>query len=115
MPVLLTPDKFDAWTQGDDKGLLKPAPEGYRFTTTRRSLWFAPTLAASTGISYAVAQVATGGTCGPDFRIWQVGLKNTWSPAQNLDLGIEFDYTKLEQQYSGSTGTLGGNCHVSGK
>ena len=29
MPVLLTPDKFDAWVEGDDKSLLKPAPEGY--------------------------------------------------------------------------------------
>ena len=29
MPVLLTPNKFDAWMEGDDKALLKPAPEGY--------------------------------------------------------------------------------------
>ena len=29
MPVLLTPDKFDAWVEGDDKSLLQPAPEGY--------------------------------------------------------------------------------------
>jgi putative SOS response-associated peptidase YedK len=29
MPVLLTRDKWDAWISGDDKSLLKPAPEGF--------------------------------------------------------------------------------------
>ena len=28
MPVLLTPDKLEAWVEGDDKALLKPAPKG---------------------------------------------------------------------------------------
>ena len=29
MPVLLTPDKYDAWVKGADKSLLRPAPEGF--------------------------------------------------------------------------------------
>ena len=38
MPVLLTPDKFDALLQGYDNSLLRPAPEGYlkRKAVTKR-------------------------------------------------------------------------------
>ena len=41
-------------------------------------------------------------TCNPDFAIMQVGVRNTWSPVANLDIGVEVLYTRLDQNMVGT-------------
>jgi hypothetical protein len=43
----------------------------------------------------------------PDFAIWQVGSRTTWTPVQNLDVSVDVLYNKLESGYDGGTINLG--------
>jgi hypothetical protein len=35
--------------------------------------------------------------CDPDFMVWGVGTRTVWNPIQNLDLGAEIMYSRLDQ------------------
>jgi hypothetical protein len=35
--------------------------------------------------------------CDPDFMVWGVGTRTVWSPIQNLELGAEIMYSRLDQ------------------
>jgi hypothetical protein len=35
--------------------------------------------------------------CDPDFMVWGVGTRTVWSPIQNLELGAEVMYSRLDQ------------------
>ncbi|MBI5264017.1 MAG: porin [Bradyrhizobium sp.] len=41
-------------------------------------------------------------TCDPDFEIWQIGTKTSWTPVRNLTLSGEVMYTKLDQKNTGA-------------
>jgi porin-like protein len=43
----------------------------------------------------------TGNSCNPDFDFYQVGTRTQWNPAPNLDIGVEFLYTRLNTAYKG--------------
>jgi hypothetical protein len=40
-----------------------------------------------------------GGTCNPDWHMWQVGTRTVWSPVANLELGVELLYSKFETEH----------------
>jgi hypothetical protein len=35
--------------------------------------------------------------CDPDFMVWGVGTRTVWNPIENLDLGAEIMYSRLDQ------------------
>jgi hypothetical protein len=43
-----------------------------------------------------------GEVCDPDFAVLQIGTRTVWSPARNLDIGVELLYTRLNQNNVGS-------------
>ena len=50
----------------------------------------------------ATAQLGLIGTCNPDFNIYQAGLITRWTPVKNLTFSADFNYTRLDQAYSGT-------------
>jgi porin-like protein len=72
----------------------------------------------------AVGAVGAGGigaplptTCDPSFAIWQAGTRTIWSPARNLDIGLEVLYTRFDQNMIGTwnlgpTGSRAGGLHT---
>jgi hypothetical protein len=50
--------------------------------------------------------------CNPNWSIWQVGQRTTWSPVRNLDIGVEVLYTKIEQNNVGTWTAGGGNTYL---
>ncbi len=54
--------------------------------------------------------------CDPDFMVWGLGTRTVWNPIQNLDLGAEVMYSRLEQNmgagvvlsFPGATGSATG-------
>jgi hypothetical protein len=51
------------------------------------------------------AAVGTGAvvtaSCNPDFSMWRVASRTMWNPVQNLDVGVEVAYTKIDSGNSG--------------
>ncbi|MCK1569021.1 porin [Bradyrhizobium sp. 173] len=50
------------------------------------------------------ANIATvaGTTCNPDFNIAQLGFVTRWTPVKNLTFSGDFNWTRLDQKYSGA-------------
>jgi porin-like protein len=40
--------------------------------------------------------------CSPDFAFWQIGSRTIWNPVQNLDLGVEVMYNRLQSGFAGN-------------
>ena len=61
---------------------------------------------SGTGKTLVCAAVApllvAGSTCNPDFDIWQIGTKTSWTPVENMTFSGEVLYTSLNQKYSGA-------------
>ncbi|MCK1437550.1 porin [Bradyrhizobium sp. 15] len=59
---------------------------------------------------FALVATAAGTTCNPDFNIAQLGLIHRWTPVKNLTFSADFNWTHLDQKYSGAVGvpTLAG-------
>jgi hypothetical protein len=51
----------------------------------------------------ALFAAATGGTAAtnPDFSTWQIGTRTAWAPVNNLEVGVDVIYTKLNSANSG--------------
>jgi hypothetical protein len=55
--------------------------------------------------------------CNPDFVVWGLGTRTVWNPMQNLDLGAEVMYSRIEQNmgtgvllnFAGTGGAAAGN------
>jgi hypothetical protein len=59
---------------------------------------------------YAPSLVA-GSTYNPDFKIWQIGSRTSWTPVQNLTFSGEVLYTTIDQSSTGGvTATAAGNA-----
>lgn len=48
------------------------------------------------------ALLTAGSTCNPDFDLWVVGTKTTWTPVSKFSISGEVNYQRLNQNYSGS-------------
>ncbi|MCK1546953.1 porin [Bradyrhizobium sp. 160] len=53
---------------------------------------------------FALVATAAGTTCNPDFNIAQLGLITRWTPVKNLTFSADFNWTHLDQKYSGAVG-----------
>jgi hypothetical protein len=42
-----------------------------------------------------------GNTCDPSFSFWQAGTRTQWNPVEQLDIGLELLYTRLNTAYAG--------------
>jgi hypothetical protein len=42
-----------------------------------------------------------GNSCDPDFSFFQVGTRTQWNPVAQLDIGLEFLYTRLNTAFAG--------------
>jgi hypothetical protein len=42
-----------------------------------------------------------GNSCDPDFSFWQVGTRTQWNPVPQLDIGLEFLYTRVNTAFAG--------------
>ena len=56
---------------------------------------------AAAGAFAAVTPVA-GNSCNPDFSFWQIGTRTQWNPVQQLDIGLDIAYTRLNTAYKGA-------------
>jgi hypothetical protein len=45
----------------------------------------------------------SGNSCNPDFSFWQIGTRTQWNPVQQLDIGLDLLYTRLNTAYKGAT------------
>lgn len=52
--------------------------------------------------SAGIAALALTGTCNPDFDIAQLGLITRWIPVKNLAFSADFNWTRIDQKYSGT-------------
>ncbi|AWM07912.1 porin [Bradyrhizobium symbiodeficiens] len=52
--------------------------------------------------SAGMAALALTGTCNPDFDIAQVGFITRWTPVKNLTFSGDFNWTRIDQKYSGT-------------
>ncbi|OAE98967.1 polymerase [Bradyrhizobium centrolobii] len=52
--------------------------------------------------SAAITTLALTGTCNPDFNIGQAGVITRWTPVKNLTFSGDFNWTRLDQKYSGT-------------
>ncbi len=52
--------------------------------------------------SAGMAALALTGTCNPDFDIAQVGFITRWVPVKNLTFSGDFNWTRIDQKYSGT-------------
>jgi len=59
-------------------------------------------LICSTGVLRTTT--LAGGTCNPDFNIWQIGSITRWTPVKNLTFSGEVMYTGLDQNMHGLVG-----------
>ena len=50
----------------------------------------------------AVALLGLVGTCNPDFNIAAIGFNTIWKPVPNLAFTADFNWTRLDQKYSGT-------------
>ncbi|QQO13868.1 porin [Bradyrhizobium diazoefficiens] len=48
------------------------------------------------------ALLTAGSICNPDFDLWVVGTKATWTPVNKFAISGEVNYERLNQNYSGS-------------
>ena len=46
--------------------------------------------------------LVAGSTCNPDYNIGQMGLITRWTPVKNLTFSADFNWTHLDQKYSGA-------------
>ncbi|MGW1419942.1 porin [Bradyrhizobium manausense] len=46
--------------------------------------------------------LVAGSTCNPDFNITQAGIITRWTPVKNLTFSGDFNWTRLDQKYSGA-------------
>ena len=53
------------------------------------------------------ALLVAGSTCNPDFNIAQAGIITRWTPVKNLTFSGDFNWTRLDQKYSGSVASPG--------
>jgi hypothetical protein len=44
---------------------------------------------------------APNGQCDPDWSSWRIGSRTMWNPVQNLDVGVEIFYTKVNTAFGG--------------
>jgi hypothetical protein len=53
----------------------------------------------------ATPNFATGPVigCDPDFKVYGIGLRTIWNPVKQLDIGVEVQYSKLEQSMNAAT------------
>jgi hypothetical protein len=52
-----------------------------------------------------IISTAVGVTgCNPDFNIGQVGIITRWTPVKNLTFSADFNWTRVDQKYSGTIG-----------
>jgi hypothetical protein len=45
--------------------------------------------------------LSAGNSCDPDFSFWQAGTRTQWNPVPQLDIGLEFLYTRLNTAFAG--------------
>jgi hypothetical protein len=56
--------------------------------------------------------------CDPDWSMWRLGSRVMWNPVQNLDVGVEVFYSKVNTAFAGQTIAgnaaqgLGGNTYI---
>ncbi len=43
-----------------------------------------------------------GGTCNPDFQVWQMGTITRWTPVKGLTFSADVLYANLDQKYAGT-------------
>ncbi|MBB4373691.1 hypothetical protein GGD63_006514 [Bradyrhizobium sp. cir1] len=53
------------------------------------------------GAGGLISSIAGVTGCNPDFNIGQVGLITRWTPVKNLTFSADFNWTHLDQKYSG--------------
>jgi hypothetical protein len=53
------------------------------------------------------ALLVAGSTCNPDFNVAQAGIITRWTPVKNLTFSGDFNWTRLDQKYSGSVASPG--------
>ncbi|MGC1464638.1 MAG: porin, partial [Pseudolabrys sp.] len=51
------------------------------------------------------AAPVAGAACDPDWSVWQVGSRTIWNPVQNLDIGLEVMYSRVQTAFAGGTTT----------
>ena len=63
----------------------------------------------ATGLYCAQYKVTVPGAykCDPDFKVYQVGTRTTWTPVKNLALSAEVLYAHLDQSFEGSAAYAG--------
>ena len=62
----------------------------------------AKNLIAATGCGGAGVIVVAGAACDPDYSMWRVASRTMWNPVQNLDIGVEVAYTKINTAFAGT-------------
>jgi hypothetical protein len=73
-------------------------------------------VSCSPAVGAAQAHLVPG--CNPDWSSWRIGSRTMWNPVQNLDVGVEVFYSKVNTAFAGLpvAGTvaqgLGGNTYV---
>jgi hypothetical protein len=69
-------------------------------------------LQACNGANAALTGIVVGrnNTCNPDYSMWRLASRTMWNPVNNLDVGLEVAYTKINTAFEGlatSPGALG--------
>ncbi len=44
--------------------------------------------------------------CNPDFSMWRIASRTMWNPVQNLDIGVEVAYNKINTAFASPAGTV---------
>jgi hypothetical protein len=62
----------------------------------------AKNLIAATTCGGGGVTVPAGASCNPDFSMWRVASRTMWNPVQNLDIGVEVAYSKINTAFAGA-------------
>ena len=102
---LMTDGVYSA-TAGSNIELTTAWSVGASFEHNWNSKWKTSAYGGYTLVDYSdVANALFGAATNQDFKTWQVGTRTAWAPVNNLEVGLDVMYTKLQSANSGVVAT----------
>src|SRR6185437_4166564 len=66
------------------------------------------------GGAAAAVGAAAATACSPDWSLWQIGSRTIWNPVQNLDVGVEVMYSRVQTAFAGGATTVAAGAQPAG-
>ncbi|MGC1467184.1 MAG: porin, partial [Pseudolabrys sp.] len=71
-------------------------------------------ICGAAGVTGVMSQFAAGAACTPDWSAWQIGSRTIWNPVENLDVGVEVMYSRIQTAFAGATTAVAAGAQGAG-